>query len=89
MLARELGALHLARKAAGRVGKKMPGASGLIPLGVRASGLFPEGAEAAAAAARLHGTRFGSCGAGDYWSLIRDTTVVTYWIFVVGQSQPI
>ena len=73
----------------GRVGKKIPGASGLIPLAVRASGLLPEGAEAAAAAARVHGTRFGSSGAGDYWSLIRDTTVETYRIFVVGQSQPI
>ena len=57
MLAGELGALHLARKAAGRVGKKIPGAPGFFPLAVRASGLLPEGAEAAAAAARAHGTR--------------------------------
>ena len=73
----------------GRVGKKIPGAPGFFPLAVRASGLLPEGAEAAAAAARLHGTRFGSCGAGDYWSLIRDTSVQRDRCLAVGQSQRI
>ena len=64
MLAGELGALHLGRKAAGRVGKKIPGAPGFFPLAVRASGLLPEGAEAATAAGWLNGTRVGSCGFG-------------------------
>ena len=86
MLAGELGALHLvsARKASGRVGKKMPRASGLLP--------WLSGPQASSLRAPKRGRWlldrtervFGSCGGDRYWSLIRDTIVGIAGIFVVG-----
>ena len=66
MLARELGALHLVSAAEGVWPGGKKNARGLRhpPLAVRRWVTCPEGAEAAAAAGWLNGTRVGSCGFG-------------------------